>query len=59
MILMGAQRSRMLRDLWTVTAVLTKFHVEMKTILEISIEVTRVRSCLKKKNYVFTYPETE
>jgi hypothetical protein len=44
-ILMGAQRSRMLRDLWTVTAVLRKFHVEMKTVLEIRVEVTHVRSC--------------
>lgn len=45
MILMGAKRSRMLRDTWAVNAVIRKFHVEMKTVLEIGVKVIHVKSC--------------
>lgn len=57
MIPMRAQRSRMLRDTWAVNAVIRKFHVEMKTVLEIGVKVIHVKSC-SKKIYLFIYPET-
>lgn len=45
----------MLSDTWTVNAVIRRSHVEMKTLLEMGVKVTRVKSC-KKKIYIFTYP---
>lgn len=42
----------MLSDTWTVNAVIRRSHVEMKTLLEMGVKVTRVKSC-KKKNLHF------
>lgn len=56
MIPMGAQRSRMLRDTWAVNAVIRKFHMEMKTVLETGVKVIHVKSCPPpRKKSTFLY----
>lgn len=40
----------MLSDTWTVNAVIRKSPVEMKTLLEMGVKVTCVKSCKKKKS---------